>query len=70
MIMVAFKTEEEIRDALYYAKNEANGTCNVKHLADANRVIKSLEKAIGEITKHNNIDFGLQDLKDRLSMAK
>ena len=66
MILVAFKTEEEVRDALYYAKNEAYTTSNIKHLADANRVIKSLKKALGEIAKHKDIDFRLQDLKDRL----
>ena len=56
MIFVAFKTEEEIRDALYYAKNEAYTTSNIKHLADANRAIKSLEKAIG----HKDVPCGVR----------
>ena len=62
MIMVAFKTIEEVRDALYYAKEEANKTCNIKHLKDANRVIKSLKKSIGENMKQEHINFRLQDV--------
>ena len=63
MILVAFKTEEEVRDGLYCAVETQNKTCNVKHFRAIGRVIKGFKKALKECSEQKAIKFQVQNIK-------